>query len=365
MSSSNESFIEGRTLMYFSFTLVVQTFFFGAYTVLIVLSTRILLKRGLKTQSNKALFIVGLFMYTLTTAYWCYSVADVASRMQTYIDPENHISSVVNKPYNLFNALVLINYVLSDSVVCWRAWVICSRDHRKYLYIPIGFLLITAMSITATIALRIADLAKPGFSATSDFVSAINILQVSNVGTSFISNITSTGLIGATAWRHRQQIKDAFRKTTKANRILLLLLESGVFYCLSGLTVVVAMLIRMPRGTFGDIYIAVNIQFAGAYAPVVLLLVRNQTSLGDTDFMGSISDVPPAGTVRFGASAGHVRTVLSTIHFATHSEPQRNSFESGNTSESGNAEIEESLEEKKHALGAPEICEPGDTGEVV
>ncbi|KAJ7693353.1 hypothetical protein B0H17DRAFT_500069 [Mycena rosella] len=243
-------FVNGLGLMYFTFTLVFQTFFFGGYTVLIVLSTRISLKRGLKTTSNKTLFIVGLFMYILSAAYWVYSIVDVAIRMQNYIDPANPGNNSSQSTYrDIFNALILVNYVLSDGIVIWRAWVICARDHRKYIYISIAFFLFTATIVPATIGLRIADLVNPRLGPRSSYIAAINILQVSNAITSFISNLTATALIGATAWRHRQRIKLAFRKKTKANKILILLLETGLFYCISVLTAMVAMLIRLPHGT--------------------------------------------------------------------------------------------------------------------
>ncbi|KAJ7141445.1 hypothetical protein C8R44DRAFT_659177, partial [Mycena epipterygia] len=140
----------GQYLIYIVLGLVVQTFFFGVYTVLIGLSTRMLLKRGLKTRSNKVMFTITLFMYLLSAAYWAYSVADVVDRMRNYIDdlqnPLNHSAThdKVTKWSPLFNAIVLVNYILSDAVVVWRAWILCSRNHRKYLCITMFFLALTA-----------------------------------------------------------------------------------------------------------------------------------------------------------------------------------------------------------------------------
>ncbi|KAJ7141367.1 hypothetical protein C8R44DRAFT_726976 [Mycena epipterygia] len=117
----------GQAVMYFVFGLVVQTFFFDR-------------KRGLKTKVNRTMFIVTLFMYLLSAAYWAYCVADVVDRMQGYIslavNPFNVVSGsdAVLKWSPLFNAITLINYVLSDGIVVWRAWVICLRNHRKYIF---------------------------------------------------------------------------------------------------------------------------------------------------------------------------------------------------------------------------------------
>ncbi|KAJ7899100.1 hypothetical protein B0H13DRAFT_2337245 [Mycena leptocephala] len=358
MVSSLKIELEQRAVVYFSFTLVVQTFFFGGYTVLMLLSTRISLKRGLKTGTTKALFFMGLFMYILSAAHWAYSIAYVICRMQVYINPNTlqFYYSPITKPFNLFNALILVN-----------RWNRCVEGMDNLLsrlsqipIPPIVFLILTTLSISATILLRIMNVVEleSGFWQEHVFVEVINTLQVSNVGMSLISNLSATGVIGATAWRHRQQIKAAFRKQSKGDRILILLVESGVLYCLSGITVVVSMLIRLPHGTLGDIYTPINTQIAGVYAPVVLLLVQNQT-LHETDFLGTISGSPRSRNVQFAGSVGPNRTVLSTIHFAANLGPQRNSFESGASSESDQDEFEKNREQKKEIglgpRGHPEI----------
>ncbi|KAJ7187874.1 hypothetical protein C8R46DRAFT_3324 [Mycena filopes] len=322
---------EGRVVMYFVFALVVQTLFFGAYTILILLSTRILLRRGLKTGAGKALFYIGLAMYFLTLAHWSYSIADVWARMSMFIYPETRAYyHPMIAPYNLFNALILLNVAASDGIVVWRSFVICSRDYRKFLYIPIAFLILTTLAVLGTIGLRIADLAYPGFSEGKLFIDFINTLQVAGVGMSLISNLSSTAVVGATAWRHRRSIQAAFQRQTHADRILMLLLESGLLYSISGITVIVAMLVHLPHGTLGDIYIPVNTQVAGAYAPIVLLLVRKQKSLNDTDFLGSggsSTNTLPVRNDVYSPGQSRAAAGVSAIQFPV--KPQRDSFESG------------------------------------
>lgn len=72
-------------------------------------------KRGLKTRVNRIMFILTLFMYTISAAYWAFSVADVVDRMQSYIrlavnplDIPNPGDAVL-KWSPLFNAISLIN----------------------------------------------------------------------------------------------------------------------------------------------------------------------------------------------------------------------------------------------------------------
>ncbi|KAJ7105424.1 hypothetical protein C8R43DRAFT_1046827 [Mycena crocata] len=318
----------GTTVMYHIFGLVVQTFFFGVYTILIWLSTRMLLQRKLTSTVNKVLFGVTTFMYLLSACYWAYSVADGVDRMYHYIALAENPSSFVPDHTSvtqwspLFNAVTLINYVLSDAVVVWRAWVICLRNHRKYLSVAIVFLVLTVVTVTLTIGIRIANLIQSPIAnlPKGTFLDrAIDILQIATLGTSLLSNLTATGVVGVTARQHWRTIRAAFseKKNASTNNILLLVVESGVFYCISAITVLLASLIRLPHGTLGDLYTPVNVQIAGAYPTIVLLLVGRQRSLSeptfaDDTYLGST----PEHSMKFGTPGPNSTVTPISIHFA-------------------------------------------------
>ncbi|KAG7447535.1 uncharacterized protein BT62DRAFT_1074923, partial [Guyanagaster necrorhizus] len=73
----------------------------------------------------------------------------------------------------------------------------------------------------------------------------------------------STSIVGIKALRHRHWVTSRLqlrrRNTTTAERLLTLLVESGIIYCLSGITVLIATVIRLPFGTPGDVYTPVNV----------------------------------------------------------------------------------------------------------
>ncbi|KAJ7187864.1 hypothetical protein C8R46DRAFT_1171180 [Mycena filopes] len=284
-------------MMYFVFDLVVSTFFFGVYTVLVWFATRNLLERKLTTRVNKAMFGIITFMYLLSAGYWAYSVADGVDRSRSFIDlAKNPLKfqpdhTEVTKWSPLFNALTLLNYVLSDGIVVWRAWIICRRDHRKYLWITIFFLILTAITVFLTILFRVIGLVQSPIAnlpTNSVLGRGIDILQISTLVTSLLSNLTATGAVGATAWGHWRTIRAAFSESKagslRTNHILLLVVESGVFYCLSAIMVLLSSLIRLPQGTLGDLYTPVNVQIAGAYPTIVLLLVSTTRSLSESSF---------------------------------------------------------------------------------
>ncbi|KAJ7745451.1 hypothetical protein DFH07DRAFT_924707 [Mycena maculata] len=307
----------GEGLIYDVVGLVAQTFVFGLFTILISLSTRMLLKRGLRTLTNWVILFLTVYMYLLASAYWGYCIAVVVDRMLAFIAAPPSARGTIQVPDHdnvtkwspLFNAVALINYVLSDGVVVWRAWIICQRRLRKYLWIAIVFLMLTATSVFLTIGFRGAAFMQAPIKDLpegSPLVSAINVLQISNIALSLVSNSTAMAVVAATAWRHRRILRAAFtdeKTTSTANQILFLVVESGLLYCVSAITVLVASLIRLPHGTLGDLYTPISIQFAGAYPSIVTLLVSTKRSLNETAFSHMVSsDSIPSQPLRFGSA---------------------------------------------------------------
>ncbi|KAJ7217753.1 hypothetical protein GGX14DRAFT_390528 [Mycena pura] len=242
----------GLILLYFVVGFVVQTLFFVRVAQKMD-ALNFNRTRGLKTRAHKILFIITAVMYLLSAVYWTYCFVNVTARIQVFVDPQ---ASVPGLGFTtLFNALILVNYILSDGVVVWRARLICAPEHRKYMYLPVFIICLTAVDVTALIALRIVSPYYDAFETSTSFASMIDILQLSGLSLSLLSNLTTTGVVGVTAWRHRQAISTGFNKTTQGNRILKLLLESG-------LLVLASSLIRLPYNTLADLYGPVNIQIA-------------------------------------------------------------------------------------------------------
>ncbi|KAJ6594291.1 hypothetical protein B0H19DRAFT_1094854 [Mycena capillaripes] len=294
----------GQSVIYYGFGLVVQTLVFGMYSVLIFLSTRMLLRRGFKTRINLIMFTITSFMYLLSAGYWMFSCVYVADRMRIYM--ELTITGVdrgfdtIEHWFVMFNAIITINYVLSDGIVVWRAWVICLRSHRKYMCIPFFFLSLTAVAVLLTIVTRIVDMNNVSIPHLADL---LNTTQMTALGTSLISNLSSMGVVGATLWRHWKTIRVAFpnkSQGTKTNHTLALVVESGLLYSLSAIITLLFSVIpgKLPTGnTLGDLYTPINIQFAGAYPAVVLLLVSaNASSLNDSTLSSGSPPIKSMGS---------------------------------------------------------------------
>ncbi|KAH8103609.1 hypothetical protein BXZ70DRAFT_742410 [Cristinia sonorae] len=347
--------------------IIPQSILYGIYSCLISMSSYMMLKKGLKTKSRRFLFGMTLAMYAYATLYMVMSTANLILFIKGwFLDIEAR--GPHGDAIQLFSAIGLINYVLTDGVVVWRAWVLCRDDSRNGLMVSLGFLALACLSVTSTIAIRIGLFVATKGQLNKHLSRAIDITQVANLVFSLLTNFTATSIVALKAWRHRRfftemRVRDS---KTHSSRIMALLIESGFFYCISLITVLVATVIRLPVGTFGDLYTPVNVQLAGIYPIVVLLLVNHERSLDHTMFVNSVA-VHVSGMASTGNPTRSAARPMSTVLFR--SNPSRASSQSHTTitSESGSpgmsfdtkstrASAEQSFLEK---TGLPDVpCEP-------
>ncbi|KAG7093116.1 hypothetical protein E1B28_009401 [Marasmius oreades] len=282
---------DGLSTLYQVIGLVCQTFVYGIYAILVLLSTHYMVKKSLRSPIRRYLFIMSLFMFLVCTLYWIFKILRLGYYFYGFymtspptppaiLDPINHIAVVLA-------AVCTINYFLSDCTVLWRAWVLCRMDIKYLLYIPLFFLFACACTCTATIVIRITiECMRVGDGPEPPHLThALDIVQVGNLLFSLVVNILSTLIVALKAWRHRRWIKHDLaldHRKTKAEKVLVILVESGLLYSICGVIALASTLIRLPIGTLGDMYSPVNFQIAGMYPILVLLLVSRGNSLEET-----------------------------------------------------------------------------------
>ncbi|EKM60148.1 uncharacterized protein PHACADRAFT_206328 [Phanerochaete carnosa HHB-10118-sp] len=131
--------------------------------------------------------------------------------------PTNKIftSAVTNMSRQLST---LLSVVLGNSVVLWRGWVLWPR--RRVVQVISGFL------IFATVGLFISGIVVQ-HTASQEFIPSGGVLSL------WLTNLWATSLVAYRAWQHRQQIRCHLRAglRTRAERALLLFIESGSLYC--------------------------------------------------------------------------------------------------------------------------------------
>ncbi|KAF7321919.1 hypothetical protein MKEN_00714100 [Mycena kentingensis (nom. inval.)] len=263
-------------VQYCVFETLGQTFVFGGYTVLFTLGIRLLLKRGLSRCINLTTFGGTVLVYVLTGAFWIYSLANAANLMREYNAhvlasiPTFSAHNDMSKWSPVWNAVVSLNFLCSDGVVVWRAWIISPPNYRKYLMLAVLFLAAMAASVVALIVVRIIVFVQfpiEEIPTTLFLAKSVTRLQTTSTIVSLLSNLAATGVVGIVAFQHRQFLRAAWDESetgqdTRVNRILRVLVKSGLIYCVCGIFMLVFSVIRLPQGTLGDIYFPAFVTFS-------------------------------------------------------------------------------------------------------
>ncbi|KAL1729574.1 hypothetical protein EV714DRAFT_273629 [Schizophyllum commune] len=201
-----------------------------------------------------------------------------------------------------------LNYFISDGIVVWRAWTLWI-DYRTIK----GVLLAFGTAVECTWSLQSTRKGQVE-SETRTLMLTVPLLA---------TNIVSTALVAIRVWIYRRDIKASlspYIRPTSVEKVLLLLLESGSFYCLIW---VVNLLVRMTQGvdTLG-VYGVVSVAYhaiPGIHSTFMILAVAMQRqspmeSLFDSrplctlDFACSQSDAASEGDGASSTDHGHTST---------------------------------------------------------
>ncbi|KAF5347475.1 hypothetical protein D9758_015044 [Tetrapyrgos nigripes] len=187
-----------------------------------------------------------------------------------------------------------LNYVIGDGIVVWRAWIMFPRDYTvKFALIICGTF---ADSGLASARVLHGGPAANGHGAQSSaLVMCLPLL---------FTNATATALIGYKAWRHGQDIsknlKDCGKQVSKAHKILILLVESGMLYC--GLWIAYLVISLTSSGeqapSFQTFASAMPI-LATVYPVLIILVVAFEKSKED---MTSANDMSLSQSIRFASA---------------------------------------------------------------
>ncbi|KAH8985039.1 hypothetical protein EDB86DRAFT_3219043 [Lactarius hatsudake] len=143
-----------------------------------------------------------------------------------------------------------------------------SESYERALF-PVG--------IAATIGIRVFINIDPA-NREDRLADTIDVFQEITFISSLLTNILGTGIISLKAWRYRRWIvtdlQRVVNKRTKAERVLALLVESGVLYVFSGDAV-------------GRL-IPPAVHLAGMYPVIVVILVSREASMDKTLFNSTL-----------------------------------------------------------------------------
>ncbi|KAF9259192.1 hypothetical protein L218DRAFT_963859 [Marasmius fiardii PR-910] len=271
--------------------LVVAGMFYGVYVVLFCVALYILCRREGNFKARFGLLFAVVSLFTLSS-FWFWSNVDLlmsiiktdlvdnvgqplASKHMAYVAKSGKLSSVAQ-------VIIPIMIIIGDTIVFWRAWVLCDVN-RKIVTVPLVFLLGTTVCSFAFL----------GCYAQNDWpVSApdtCNKLQISAFSLSIVTNITGTLVIGYRFWLYRQAVGKYLgqcRYRTRIEKVLFVLLETGAVY--SVIWIVELVLVLMPPSpdfagkVVHSIFVASCIQLVGIYPTLLVVLVYMECSLWDS-----------------------------------------------------------------------------------
>ncbi|KAF9018127.1 hypothetical protein BDZ89DRAFT_1140202 [Hymenopellis radicata] len=143
-------------------------------------------------------------------------------------------------------SIEIVNCVMADLILIWRAWVLCNRDWRTVAApcclllgtIVCGVGLINGGAKTNSSNAHFSDI----------FSSTLNAWELSFAAFVFLTNIIATSLIAGRIWYHRRMMQKANLRmlTGKYLNIILIIVESGSLYLLSWVLFMVMVIIGHP-----------------------------------------------------------------------------------------------------------------------
>ncbi|KAH9029366.1 hypothetical protein EDB84DRAFT_1496458 [Lactarius hengduanensis] len=189
-----------------------ETFFFAflcctsAYRLQFPTLTPTASKRP-STPVRNYMLAVSAFMYAVSAVHWAMNMAIVTRFLRVGRDFMSPFETLV------VVYLPTINYILSDGIVVWRAWVLWGPSRRFTVFIPPLFSLVCTLVLSAAGAAYLY------------------------IGTEYESERdgTTSRYLGWTVWglSHRQFVRSSLGKgtaTSTAEKVLIFVVESGALY---------------------------------------------------------------------------------------------------------------------------------------
>ncbi|KAI0056933.1 hypothetical protein BV25DRAFT_1920576 [Artomyces pyxidatus] len=287
--------------------------FYGAYIVLMIGSVYTLIRRqGGELQSKPSIAMLSLIgiMFSAATIAFALQLPPFLRQLPSLIDPTVAGTPWSNRRTNIIVSVgavsVRINYVLSDAIVVWRALVLWGSDFKIFAILAI-FMLGTTAAAGTDVGLSLAQLF--GTLDVVDDQSAVKGGERSLilVGPTLGTNVVATSLIAYKAWRHRAFIREnliGLSSVTKVQKILALLVESGIIYCIVWIFYLLASFRVFPAVGFA-VMDSIMVQIAGIYPTIIIVLVSLQKSHCEEYSRYDVGE-----TLRFATAPGRTSTGL-------------------------------------------------------
>ncbi|KAF5362843.1 hypothetical protein D9758_007088 [Tetrapyrgos nigripes] len=276
----------GLTIYHTSVSIFIEAICWGCYALLFAFSVYIQISNGLKSIRNKILLFVTCLLFLVSTALlslnftWLLRnkikmllmVPDASISLEDRYDASTAEIPRFGTPSE---AMFMLNMLVGDCVVVWRAFAIWER-RVAIIFVPVICLLAAlGFAITDVICLHASE--NPATSTIPVGSRVCVWAEPITWGLSLFTNILSTSLIAVKAWRLRQSFKEVMgphSRKTWAQRVLILLIgEIILFFDIDS---------NSDIRYLWDFFAAIGDQISGIYPTAIIVLVSLQHSFVET-----------------------------------------------------------------------------------
>lgn len=306
-----------------------ESLFYGAYCVLFLISSDVLLFRRRIREKNWPMIFANSLLFSLCTAHYALEFHHFHTTLST-----TGVKGYGNETSFLFGADILVGVTdfVGDMVLLYRCWLVWEEDYRVII---LPFLTAIGGFASYMQALHLLLILSP-----SAPVAPKEIIPLATAG--FIlplcTNIMITGLIVGRIWfktreaRESNVIADTARVTTRAISIVI---ESGMMYL--SIQIIFVALFSLRHAAQG-IVVPVAVQIYGIAPTLIIIRVALGVSYEQTS-AGANTD----SKITWASPRRHATTVTTTTGGGT------------NTTDDEHLAIDvESLRGRRHRVGAGE-----------
>ncbi|KAI3606444.1 hypothetical protein WG66_009617 [Moniliophthora roreri] len=267
--------------------------FFGIHALLFIISTFLLFRKGIRTNARLLLLLLTSTMFLSSLGVIIIDMI-MCLRQVTSYGQNAPTTRELNLELRLAsNVLMRFNFLLGDVIVVWRTWVVWWDNLRVKMLL--------AFCMLGTLGAIVGN----GTKAALDFVRetpAPNTYSLVMTLPPLVTNITATSLIALKVWEYRRSIKSSIssaRSTTRAEQILVLLIESGFLYCGIWLLILIAGLDVMTPAV-NTLILGIAVSLTGIYPIFIIIMVSLEKTHANTFLSGDSHTMEISQPIHFG-----------------------------------------------------------------
>ncbi|KAH8831167.1 hypothetical protein DL96DRAFT_1812072 [Flagelloscypha sp. PMI_526] len=285
--------------------MAVYTFFYGIYALIFPISA-IFLWRRKRSKSTFVMFALSTLVFLLTTVDWITFIYNLVNLTQVgFVElPGSDLFRQFQKAqadiqwvFKLENWPLSVNMSVNDAILVWR--VFCLFPHNIWVRASCHY---TGLSLTISIGGTLA-IVRGDEGNTLSGTEGMGATLTAWIAVSIFTNLVCIGLIGRIAWQvtpppsvlqfHRKLLLGS-KQTSPVQKILSLLVESGVIFICIQVTLFIIKRIERPLLSPQDIAarsVMIAVIVCAAIMPsLVLIVVSQEGSLAHSGHDSKISE---------------------------------------------------------------------------